>query len=245
MKCDNQDFRHLLQQEFISRCRKNPSYSLRAYARALKIQPSPLSAILRGKRPITRKMKHRLGFSLGLKPEEFAYEASSVQKIELDTFAIISDWYHFAILELTRVKSFRPDPNYIAKVLGVSRTQVEIAMGRLERVGLLKIEGKRWIDMTNNGFATNIHDDLTTEAARRLQKQILEKSIQALEDIPIAERDHTSMTMAIHSGDLKKAKNKIRRFRRELCKQLERNPNPTHVYHLNISLYPVSKSEAP
>src|SRR5437870_2408839 len=108
------DFRHLLQQELLKRCKNNPMYSLRAFARALRIEPSALSSILRNKRPITEKMKRRLGIELGLTPVQLkkfqipARKAKDLQKskldfqkITLDTFAIISDWYHYAILELT------------------------------------------------------------------------------------------------------------------------------------------------
>lgn len=243
------DLRAILQQEFVERCRKNQSYSLRAYAKSLGIEASPLSAILRGKRPIGSKTKKRLGLALGLSAEKLSELSDNkinsnikMQQITLDSYALIADWYHYAILELIRVRSFKADIQYVSKTLGISATEAHIAVERLVRMGLLEINEKgQWLDTTENGFATNIQMDVTTAAARKLQLQILEKAADALKEVAIELRDHTSMTMAINPEDLPAAKEKIKKFRRELCVFLERNKKPTQVYQLGIALYPVTK----
>lgn len=245
------DFRILLQQEFVKRCRKNPKYSLRAFARSLGIEASPLSAILRGKRPLTKKTQKKLGLALGLslnELERFKNATDTVavnyQQLTLDNYALISDWYHYAILELTRIESFRPDLKYIAKTLNISQTEAHIAVERLQRLGLLETsEDGNWLDTTPNSYATNINGDLTSPASKKLQRQVLEMSLNALEDLPTEVRNHTSMTMAIDPADLPVAKEMIKKFRRELCVFLERNQNPKSVYQLAVSLYPLTKQE--
>ncbi len=252
-----QAFRELLQETFVERCRKNPKYSLRAYARSLGIEASPLSSILRGKRPLTAKMCERLGIALGMSLDKIQNfqnkhdgrhnESSSqheFQQITLDTYAIISDWYHYAILELIKTKGFKPKIARIAKTLGISPTETQIAVDRLKRVGFLEIDKRgRWHDTTADGLATNISDNLTSGASKKLQKQILEMSIRALEELPFDVRNHTSITMAAHPEDLPQAIAKIKKFRRDLCHFLEKNKNPTQVYNLAISLYPVTREE--
>jgi len=248
-KTKSQDFRLFLQSELARRCEANEKYSLRAYARSLKIAPSALSSILNGKRPITRKMKLRLGLSLGMSPQDLGHfqekqsqgQALKFQQLALDTYSVISDWYHYAILEMTHLENFRADPKWIAKSLGVTKSEVNIAVERLQRVGLLKIENGIWLDTTSDGHATNIQGDLTSAASRKLQRQILEKSIRALDEVPIAQRNHTSMTMAISPEDLPEAKEKITRFRRDLCSFFEKRGKPTQVYQLAVSLYPVTQ----
>jgi len=243
------DFRHILQQEFVKRCEKNPRYSLRAFAKSLSIEPSPLSAILRGKRPLTEKMTKRLGLALGLSLDEVLKFVQSdqisagptYQQLALDSYAVISDWYHYAILELIRIKSFKPELSYISKTLGISKTEAHIAVERLQRLELLEIKKNgKWVDTTANGNATNINQDLTSQASKKLQRQVLEMGIQALENLPTEVRSQTSMTMAIHPKDLPQAKIMIRDFRRELCAYFEKSKKPTQVYNLGISLYPVT-----
>jgi uncharacterized protein (TIGR02147 family) len=108
---------------------------------------------------------------------------------------------------------------------------------------LAKNKNGRWMDATVNGLATNINGDLTSEASKKLQRQVLEMSLAALSDLPTEVRSHTSMTMAINPEDLPAAKEMITKFRRELCSFLEHNPNPLHVYQLGISLFPLTKME--
>lgn len=249
-KKEKLDFRLFLQQEFVARCQRNSRYSLRSYAKSLSVAPSPLSAMLRGQRPITDKMKKRLGLALGLGLEDLAKMVGDrsrsqieYQQIALDHFAVISDWYHFAILELIRLRSFKADLGYIAKALGISKTEVDIAVERLQRIGLLKIEADQWTDQSANGFATNINEDLTSQASKKLQRQILEMAIEALESLPTEVRNNTAITMAVGLEDLPEAKKRIKKFRRDMCHFFEKNKKPTQIYNLGICLYPITKIE--
>jgi len=247
------NFRMYLQQELVGRCRKNPRYSLRAFAKALAIGPSALSDMLNGKRNITKDMTQRLGLALGLSPSDLSEfnETKTVdfdtprspdfQQLTLDTYAIISDWYHYAILELMKVKGFKTSSSWIAKALGISKSETNVAVERLIRVGLIrKAKDGKWLD-TSGGFSTNINENLTSAASKKLQKQTLELSVKALEEISVEIRNHTSMTMALNPKSLPEATEKIRRFRRSLTHFLENDGQPTEVYNLAISLYPLTQ----
>jgi len=58
------DFRLYLQNTLIERTSSNPSYSLRAFAKHLNIEPSALSKILNGKRRISKKMFTKISLKL-------------------------------------------------------------------------------------------------------------------------------------------------------------------------------------
>jgi uncharacterized protein (TIGR02147 family) len=147
---------------------------------------------------------------------------------------------------LTRIKTFKGDVKYVADILNISQTEAHIAIERLQRLGFLKIlKNGRWVDATANGLATNINGDFTSEASKKLQKQVLLISLEALEELPTQVRNHTSMTMTmtINAEDIPEAKDMIKKFRRELCAFFERNKKPNHVYQLGVSLYPLTKLE--
>jgi hypothetical protein len=249
------DFKSHLQHELLERCRRNPNYSLRSFAKSLNISPSALSAMINGKRTITSKMMLKLGSAIGLTPAQVTKLAKSnisglgndlaKHQIALDNFTIISNWYNYAILELIKIDSFNGDPAWIAKSLGITKTEVNIAIENLQTIGLLEIAPNgEWIDKSADGFATNIHGQTTTVAAKHLQKQILELSIKALMELPTQVRNHTSMTMAIDPDDLPEAIEKIAKFRRELCSYFEKNKKTKQVYNLHIGLYPITKVES-
>ena len=130
------DFRLYLQNELIRRCQKNPHYSLRAFARILQIDASALSKILNAKRAVTPEMLTKLGLKLGLGKQELksfkgiksgagALGHLDFDTIDADQFKIISDWYHYAILELTAVAHFRADTKWIAKTLGITASEAK------------------------------------------------------------------------------------------------------------------------
>lgn len=254
-----QDFQSYLQQELLRRCKANPKYSLRAFASVLQIESSALSKILNGKRRVSTPTFEKLASRLGLGPHErdqlrpgvlkrsrgaaldqSTDAAPNYQQLSLDLFQVIADWYHYAILELTQVAHFKADKKWIARTLGITPTEVNLAVQRLTRLELLQIDKSgRWTDIS--GATTNIKNDFTAVALRKLQRQILEHSVVALEEIPVERRDHTSMTMAVSSKTLPVAKEKIKKFRRELCALMKAQTPYDDVYQLAVSLYPVTK----
>jgi uncharacterized protein (TIGR02147 family) len=163
-------------------------------------------------------------------------------QIAIDSFAMISDWYHYAILELTHLKSFKSDSRWIARKLNISMSESNLAIERLKRLGFLRLDisGKL---INASGSNTNISGEMRDSAKRKLQRHVLEMAIQALEECPIERRNQTSMTMAIHSKRLPEAIEKITNFRREMSAILEQDLERDQVYQLGISFYPLTQAE--
>ena len=231
-KGTNTDFREYLRGELVRRCKANPKYSLRAFAKALRVGPSFLSMLLNAQRPITSSFIRRAAPRLSVSPVQLEGFLSSIdtrsmdraptdspilkyRQIAMDHFQIIAEWYHYAILELVAVRDFKPDYRWVSKTMGVSITEIKAAVERLKRVGLLEVDKNgRWIN--TNGNNTNLDNAMVAVARRSLQKQILEKAIYALEEIPFENRDQSSMTLAIDRKLLSEARKKITEFRRSL-----------------------------
>ena len=251
------DVRQYLQRELLRRCKANPHYSMRAFARTLRLESSVLSKILRGRRSVTPQTLRQIAGRLNLSPDQMnrfqgmlverrgrrqrpAASPPNYAQLTVDSFQVIADWYHFAILELIAIKGFEPKAKWIARKLGISVSEANAAVERLQRLGMLAVgpDGK-WLD--RSGQVTNIHGDFTNAAHRMLQKQILEMAIRAIENVPLERRDNTGMTMAIDPSLLPEARQRIKKFRRGLCAFLQKNKNKTAVYQLGIALYPLSR----
>ena len=158
----------------------------------------------------------------------------------MDSFQVISDWYHFAILEIISLPPYSDgDPKAIARALGLTHAEITAALERLQRLKLLARQP--------NGRLSNISGNNSTlggpdsaPALRSLQRSILQKAILALEEIPVEVRDQSSMTMAVDSKRLPEARAAIKSFRRKLSEILQSSKTRDAVYHLGISLYPVT-----
>lgn len=253
-----------LRSRYEERIGANPRYSLRAFARDLAVSPSRLSEILSGKQGLSaasaQKLAKRLRFSVGETQRfcdlvlasdgrskrarasardrlETRAPTDEVRQLQEDTFRTISDWYHYAILELTRVEGFRSDVGWIAERLGITALQAQAAIDRLLRLGLLTLEDG---ELSTTGVQLTTTDGVPSESIRKFSRQLLEKAIQAVVFQTVEERDLGTLTSAVNTEDLPAVREMVRRFRRELNAFLnERNQAraPNAVYCLGTQFF--------
>lgn len=233
--------------------KRNPQFSLRAFARMVDVSPAVLSRILSGKRKLTFNLATRIADALVLgpverdtlysfflnSPETKSEEQQVQKKLSIDCFNAMKEWYHYGITQLLYMESFKEDSKWIAKMLSITELEAKMAVERLLRLEIL--------DRDENGklYRTAAHLSTTTDIAsagiRHFQKQILEKSIESLEKDDVLERDITSITIAINEDRLAEAKLEIKRFRLKMAEFLGAGEK-TRVYNLGVHLIPLSKS---
>src|SRR6185437_12757756 len=151
------------------------------------------------------------------------------KQLSLDAFAVISEWYHYAILELTVIENFICSPSTISRALGISIAESKSAIDRLKRLNLLTERDGHLVRTEKN--LTNEHTRGATSAAHKtLQRSILQMALDAIDNTPQEEKDITSITMAIDETKLPEAKEMIRKFRNHVSQFLETDKQ-TRVYH--------------
>lgn len=251
----------LLKSELALRKEKNNSYSLRSFARDLKVSAGTLSSILNGKRPLTFKQaqsvlpflnfdhdKRELFLSavakndeIRLNPTERAFDKVKKKylyhKIKLDQFSVIKDWYHLGILNLILLPRFQSDPKWIAKELRITIKEARAGLNRLLRLGLIE-EDEQKLKRTFKAIETPT--DISSKDIRQYHKQVIKNSLRSLEEDDISERDITSIMFTVDKSKLAEAKKRIQIFRREMSGFLS-SDDPDDVYSLNIQLFPQSK----
>lgn len=258
-------YRELLESELDKRIDANSTYSLRAFAKRLGVDPGALSKILNGKKLITFELAEKITLGLQLDPEQkhefFTSVASSFngekrkrkplklksflkdsklskpKDLTLDLFRTISDWYHYAILQLIKTSNFQHSSKDISKKLGISQMQSKQALKRLEELELIKTEDGK-LFRTNHQITTG-DLSITGPAFKKRIQQITDKSIESLLNDPIELRNHTTMTMAIDPEKIPLAKEMIQEFMDELSEALETKNEK--VYELQINLFPLEE----
>lgn len=153
-------FAAVLRAELTRRCARNPSYSLRAFARALDVDHATLSQMLRGRRALTRETIEQLGARLGLPREgieahvrdaEAARQGAPTASAALDAAAILAEPLHHQLLALTHAEDFRGDSRFLAQVLDTTPDAINVLLQRLLRFGLLRMNEGRWLDVNGAG----------------------------------------------------------------------------------------------
>lgn len=228
---------------------RNPSYSIRAFAKRVGVAPGTLSLVLNGKRKVSPKLVNKIADNLGLDPierseilkgfqEKKITNKSSYTKLANDQFNILGEWHHFAILNLIKTKSFQSDVNFIAERLGLSSTKVEKALERLERLGLIAKDNYGIITRTNEKLRTE--DDVANMALRKSHFETLELANRSLEKDDVNDRDFTWLTFAFDVNKMKKAKEIIRRFQDEFLEVAREDSTDDEVYRLAVQFFPLS-----
>lgn len=237
------DFRLFLQQELARRCARNPQYSLRAFANFLGIDHSTLSQLLRGRRGFSKTVIQRLSIRLGLDAEtrarfvpQPARTESAAPKLTEETARLLADWQHHAILELLHLDTFRPDSRWIARVLGIPVDEVNIAVQRLLRLGLLRMEPGGWVDTTGPAIANE--GEFTQAAVDRLAAEVRRLAAPATGDGRW--REFSSTTLAVGREQLPALRALLDRLRQDLNDLFENAGQRDDVYRLDISLWPVT-----
>lgn len=245
-------FRHFLQQDLARRCAGNEHYSLRSYARHLAIDHATLSQLLRGKRTLTARVIAELGQRLGLDAEAIArYQAveaaaagddtagSELRLLAQQAAELIADPFHFALLELVRVRGFRPDSRWIARLLGAGVDEVNVALQRLVRLDLLRMDGDTWVDRCGAAVAP----------AGAFPAAVLEALLARIRALPqrgdaaAAAPFTASTTIAIDRARVTAVVERLDRLRREITALLEHDEHRDAVYQLEIAFFPLTASE--
>lgn len=261
------DYKIFLQNEFARRIKVNSSYSQRAFALSLGISKSLLSCVLNGSKGLSKTSAIQIAKKLNLSERETEtfvnlIEAShsrsklgkkiAKEKIEKeitelkttiinnDKFAVISDWYHFAILEMTFLKNPPKSIGEIAKRLGRTNIEITYAIERLQRLNLLEIKNGKFIAKENITFT---QDGVPSDAIKKYHSQMLDKCKEALYMQELKERDISSLTVSIDKNDMQAAKDFINEFKQEFMKKFSASNNRDGLYNLSIQFINLEKKE--
>lgn len=234
----------LLNTEFDKRRKKNPAYSLRAFARDLGISKTSLGDVINGQRKLSQQNIKILADSLGLSEAEMnALKADLLTSgiprdvIEGDDLSLIEDWHYLAILNLARIKGALFSAEWVGERLGIPVNTASTALRELSERNL--IEDCEGILVRKSKLLTT-STDIPSSSIMEHHRQSIDKALSALEEVEVELRDFTAVTYAINLKNLKEAKELILNFHRKLGKVLE-TEDAQEVYRLNIQFFPLTK----
>lgn len=246
------DYRSTLKEALLEEKRRNPSCSLRSFARRIGVSKTVLGDVIAKKRHLSRDNAVQISKRLNFSPDEVRAMQAEIFEIKVgpstpersiveeERFQAISDWYHYAILSLARLPRNRADAHWIAARLGITPVEARSALNRLRNLGWLTEEG---------GKLRRLTPDLSTKggapssAIRNFHKQTLHLAEESLEKDGIRSREFTGVTMPLDLARLPQAKRMIARFRDEMSEFVSQG-KPSVVYHLAVQLFPMRKAKS-
>lgn len=265
---EHQNYRSFLKSVLAERAKKSPGYSLRSFSHKLGVSNSFLSEVLSSKKSLSMELAFKIAVKLNLTEAETQYLCLLVQleheknpefretlanrlkdlnpKIDIfnvsaDLFRVISDWYHFAILELTYLPGFKFQAGYISKKLGIPKSDAESAMERLLRLGL--------IASGEDGKFKKTHDFVLAEskvpnhAFKDHHRQYLEKAIEALQTQTPKSRLSDTYVVAVDSKYLPTIDRLADEFTAEVMRLSELSKIKDSVYALSLHFFNLTANQ--
>ncbi|MGZ5278627.1 MAG: DUF4423 domain-containing protein [Pseudobdellovibrionaceae bacterium] len=240
----------ILNQKLLDLKSKNPRLSHRYFAQKLGLSSGALSEILKGKRKVSVKLAAKIAERLNLDPMTTANllgqtpdvdVAGNIDYLKLsdDQFHLISEWPHFAILNLVKSDSCQHKITWFADQLNLPTRIVQDTVDRLLRLGMLSFQKKKYI-RTQAHFKTS--DDVMNLSIKKSNLEDLEMIQEHLRTLEVHERDFTSVTMLVDPSKMPEFKKWIRKAQDQFAHKFEttKSANP---FRLTLALYPLKKSK--
>ncbi|MFM6930029.1 MAG: DUF4423 domain-containing protein [Bdellovibrio sp.] len=244
----------ILFHDYELRKNRNPRFSKRAYANALGLSSGRLTDILSQRSPLAVKSAMNIAKKLVVPAHEQELFVALVEneqvdrrqkklpgkskRLNLDEFAIISDWEYFAFMALIETSVFKSEIPWIAKKLGISVQRAREIIDHLL--------SHNFITKDEAGNFANVHNSLST--ITDIPSEILQKAniscilsgVERMSTVGILERDVTSLTLPINVRKMPALKSLIRDFKAKAAALMKDEPTD-EVYNLNIQLVPVTQ----
>ncbi len=257
---DQNKIRDYLSTIFEEKKKNRPSYSLRNFASKIQVSPGNLSQFFNKKKVFNKKTLEKILTILEPNPEvrkEFlhAYNDHLISKIQLKnqitnypsqkicpvSFDKIKEPIYFNFLNLIETEFYQEcEEADVHKNLNITSIEYENLVHTLVTEDLIQMDpsGK----YSRKALHLKTDDDISSQAIRYHHKKVIEKSVNALDEVPVELRDITTMTLPTNLEQLPKAKELIRKFQDEMLHLLNQSPR-SEVYHMTIALFPANKKQ--
>lgn len=255
--------------ELRERQKRNARFSLRAWSRQVGYKnPSYLSHVLNKKRRLKPEFASKLASDLALKGRSLRYfellvlnqnagteteqetyrklisatrpkRAGSANHLSTETFALVADWYHWAIIEMANLANFNPDPKEIQKRLTakVDLATIRKAIDRLLKAGLLTRDGSGKLIRSNRDKDNETHAPAQPEAVIAYHKQMGSLALKAVSEQAPEERTFYGTTLTFRKENMKKAQDILKEAHLQLLQLAGHGADGEEVYQLNTQFF--------
>lgn len=265
------EFHKFLTDAWRNKHSKNRAFSMTAWAHQMGLEnSSPLSLAFKGKRALPKKYLPQIIKTLGLDSNQAQYlealldlsraktpeqkllycgrlkelspgEEFSAQIVE--EFKYLSDPLHGAIIEMTDLKNFSRDPEWIQQKLQfpVALTEIKDAVARLLELSLLQQDAAQArLLKTHRHLSTP--PDVADLGTQNYHKAVSQLAAQAVVNQDVNQREFNSYSFNIKTEKLPEAKKALRQFVNEFLVQYEAQPGDgDETYQLNLQLFQITK----
>lgn len=230
----------------------NPSFSLRAFAFKLGLEPSLLSKYFRGERKVSYKMFNRITQNLGLPHDEIQTlsqkyfgknitDSEYFSSLNANDISIMDSITYYILLEMRELKGYNPSIKWIANKLGTEINHLRTILNNLVAAGLAQVNNDQ-MEIIKPRSNSTLMNSSTEDKLKKIQAESIDLAKKALYEVDLEKRMQTTLTFSIDSRQISKYKKVSENFLLK-CSELSEKSSKSKdvVYNLMVSLFPVTK----
>lgn len=262
------DYREILKAYYDRRKKEMPFYSYRMMGDRLGLDSSYLFRVLQKKAQLPAHSLEAVKEMLGLSGRSAEYfnllYAACVSKnpqqkkelmaktvalrdverrsLQLAELKALENWWIPAVRSFLELNGGVPNFRQIASSIcpPISEAQAKDAVEILEQVGLLKKLSSGRLALTESHLTVGGKEK--ARAVRNFQRQALSLAIDSLDSVPVAERNVSTLTMAVDSEAFEDLSEMLKEFRRRVQKRVDSVRRPDRIMQLSLAFYPVARA---
>ena len=164
----------------------------------------------------------------------------SSKLVDGDGYEYYATWHHAAIRAVLGVVSFDGDYGKLGSLISpsIGARDAKASVLLLERLGFIRPLPDGSFELADAVITTG--PQWRTLAVRTFQREAIRLAGESLERHPPAERDISTVTVALCSRDLDLVREQIAALRSTILRLAEETKEPDRVYELNLQLFPLS-----
>ncbi|MEM7608285.1 MAG: TIGR02147 family protein [Myxococcota bacterium] len=158
-----------------------------------------------------------------------------------------SEWFIPAVRELAHRSDFVTDPAWIAKQLvpAITKAEAATALRVLRRLDML-------LEETPGGLGPASPKDAIVSTGVQTKwvhigtyhRTMMTRAAEAIDTIPAAQRDISSLTLCVDDGALEAIKEELHQLQRTLLALADDAKDPSQVIQIGFQLFPLSNPKA-
>jgi len=158
-------------------------------------------------------------------------------------YALCQDWWHPVMHELLRIFDVSDDWETLGERLrpAITAEQARESIALLEEIGLVRKDPSGFWKPTE--AVLTFGDGWSSVAVRQFQIHTFAMARQALEDVPVDERDVSTLTLSLGENTFREIRSRLALVRQEILSLARSERSPDRVCQMNFALFPVTTSE--
>ncbi|MBR3647460.1 MAG: DUF4423 domain-containing protein, partial [Paludibacteraceae bacterium] len=180
------------------------------------------------------------------KREELMAKALSLRDVERHSLQaaelkLLENWWIPAVRAYLELNGGVVNVKQIAKDIcpPITEEQALEAIETLKSVGLVKKLASGKLALTEAHLTVGGPEK--AKAVRNFQRQVLSLASDALENVPVNERNISTLTLSVDQSCFEDLGDMLREFRRLVQKRVDGAKNPDRVMQLSMAFYPVAR----